>query len=154
MKQIIKLIASLLVLLITPAYVVAEPQMKQNGSSIVIPDSITSIDNPPYTITDARISTLKGYQPVTDSEAGKITLPAETVDSLTYHVRIDRLKEAEIRKIVFGPDGVISVLVCKNAAVRALLQHSMTVVLLNVENAEGDPMFATVIDNRRCRTNR
>lgn len=106
MKQIIKLIASLLVLLITPAYVVAEPQMKQNGSSIVIPDSITSIDNPPYTITDARISTLKGYQPVTDSEAGKITLPAETVDSLTYHVRIDRLKEAEIRKIVFGPDGV------------------------------------------------
>lgn len=154
MKQIMKLIASLLVLLITPAYVVAEPQMKQNGSSIVIPDGITSIDNPPYTVTVARISTLKGYQPVADSEAAEITLPAETVDSLTYHVRVDRLKENEIRKIVFSPDGVISALVCKNLAVRPLLQHSMTVVLLNVENAEGNPMFATVIDNRRCRTNR
>lgn len=154
MKQMIKIIVSLLVLLITPGCVFAETKLKQNGSSIVIPDSITIIDNPPYTITDARISTLKGYQPVTDSEAAEITLPAETVDSLTYHVRVDRLKENEIRKIVFSPDGVISALVCKNPAVRPLLQHSMTVVLLNVENAEGNPMFATVIDNRRCRTNR
>lgn len=98
MKQMIKIIVSLLVLLITPGCVFAEAKLKQNGSSIVIPDSITSIDNPPYTVTDARISKLKGYQAVTDSEAAEITLPAETVDSLTYHVRVDRLKENEIRR--------------------------------------------------------
>lgn len=104
-----------------------------------------------FTVTDVRVTVLDGYTPILETNTGLVKLPKQSIDSLNYTVRIDSTDEKIIRNVVKDDYGVKGLLVCNNLSIRPLIMSKKAVVIVEVENSEGEPLFVTVYDNRSCK---
>lgn len=119
----------------------------QKKKLIIPPDLLKNT----FTVTDVRITVLDGYTPLLETNTGLVKLPKQSIDSLNYTVRIDSTDEKIIRNVVKDDYGVKGLLVCNNLSIRPLIMSKNAVVIVEVENSEGEPLFVTVYDNRSCK---
>ncbi|MDM2926803.1 hypothetical protein [Citrobacter sp. Cpa228] len=116
-----------------------------------------SLDLPPdllkgvFTVTSVKISTLNGYIPSMETSKGVVKLPPQSIDSLTYAVRVDSNDEKFINEVAKDDYGIKGLLVCNNLAIRPLIMSKNAVVLVSVENKEGEPISVTLYDSKSCK---
>ncbi|HEY2451391.1 MAG TPA: hypothetical protein VGI71_01985 [Scandinavium sp.] len=131
-------------------------------SSLAFADEVggtnkTRIITPPdflkefFTITSVKISTLNGYVPGLELNKKNVKLPAQRIDTLNYTVRVDSTDEKFINDVAFDDHGIKGILVCNNPSIRPLIMSKNAVVLVSVENKEGEPMFVTLYGSESCR---
>lgn len=116
----------------------------QKAKIVIPPDFLKEF----FTITSVKISTLDGYIP----ELGlNKKLPAQRIDTLNYTVRVDSTDEKFINDVAKDDHGIKGILVCNNPSIRPLIMSKNAVVLVSVENKEGEPMFVTLYDSKSCK---
>lgn len=116
-------------------------------SLVLPPDLLTGV----FTVTSVKISTLNGYIPSMETSKGVVKLPPQSIDSLNYTVRVDSNDEKFINEVAKDDNGIKGLLVCNNLAIRPLIMSKNAIVLVSVENKEGEPLFGTLYDNRSCK---
>ena len=104
-----------------------------------------------FTITSVKISTLDGYVPELELNEKNVKLPAQSIDTLNYTVRVDSTDEKFISDVAKDEHGIKGILVCNNPSIRPLIMSKNAVVLVSVENKEGEPMFVTLYDSKSCK---
>lgn len=121
-----------------------ETEGTQKTKIIIPPDFLKEF----ITITSVKISTLDGYLP----ELGlNKKLSAQRIDTLNYTVREDSTDEKFISDVAKDDHGIKGILVCNNPSIRSLIMSNNAVVLVSVENKEGEPMFVTLYDSKSCK---
>lgn len=119
----------------------------QKTKIIIPPDFLKEF----FTITSVKISTLDGYVPELDLNEKNVKLPAQSIDTLNYTVRVDSTDEKFISDVAKDEHGIKGILVCNNPSIRPLIMSKNAVVLVSVENKEGEPMFVTLYDSKSCK---
>ncbi|OAT33845.1 hypothetical protein M975_0380 [Buttiauxella brennerae ATCC 51605] len=127
--------------------VFAEGTVSTEKTKVVIPPDFLKEF---FTITSVRISTLDGYVPTVDTGKKIVKLPAQRIDSLNYTVRVDSTDKNFITDVAKDDHGIKGILVCNNPSIRPLIMSKNAVVLVSVENKEGEPMFFTLYDSKSC----
>ncbi|EGO7645335.1 TPA: hypothetical protein JLD06_001244 [Escherichia coli] len=98
-----------------------------------------------------KISTLDGYVPELELNGKNVKLPAQRIDTLNYTVRVDSTDEKFISDVAKDEHGIKGILVCNNPSIRPLIMSQNAVVLVSVENKEGEPLFVTLYDSKSCK---
>ncbi|MBJ9831423.1 hypothetical protein I5678_20665 [Citrobacter freundii] len=119
----------------------------QKTKIIIPPDFLKEF----FTITSVKISTLDGYVPELELNEKNVKLPAQSIDTLNYTVRVDSTDEKFISDVAKDEHGIKGILVCNNPSIRPLIMSKNAVVLVSVENKEGEPMFVTLYDSKSCK---
>ena len=114
---------------------------------VTLPDFLKEF----FTITSVKISTLDGYVPELELNEKNVKLPAQSIDTLNYTVRVDSTDEKFISDVAKDEHGIKGILVCNNPSIRPLIMSKNAVVLVSVENKEGEPMFVTLYDSKSCK---
>lgn len=130
--------------------VFADDTVSTNKTKIVIPPDFLKEF---FTITSVKISALDGYVPTLETGKKIVKLPAQRIDSLNYTVRVDSTDEKFISDVANDDHGIKGILVCNNPSIRPLIMSKNAVVLVSVENKEGEPVFGTLYDNKSCKKN-
>ncbi|WP_313068465.1 hypothetical protein [Atlantibacter hermannii] len=137
----------LLVYFITSLAFADETGGTQKTKIVIPPDFLKEF----FTITNVKISTLDGYVPELELNEKNVKLPAQRIDTLNYTVRVNSTDEKFISDVAKDEHGIKGILVCNNPSIRPLIMSKNAVVLVSVENKEGEPMFFTLYDSKSCK---
>ncbi|MEB7925930.1 hypothetical protein NGJ69_19695 [Atlantibacter hermannii] len=129
----------------------AEP-IKINKTAIIItPEIENEVLSTLYQVTNVTISTLNNYESKVEKNNGFRKLPAQSIDSINYTVRVASKDKKVINNLAFSNSGIKGRLVCNNPAIRPLIMSRKAVVLISIDNDDGEPQFVTIYDNHSCR---
>ena len=140
-------ILALLVCFISSLAFADETGGTQKTKIVVPPDFLKQF----FTIASVKISTLDGYVPIVETGNKVVKLPAQRIDSLNYTVRVDSTDAGFINDVASSDHGIKGILVCNNPSIKSLIMSKNAVVLVSVENKEGEPMSVTLYDSESCK---